>query len=253
MPRRTRYPFLSLIALAALASSPLWAKDLYDAAVAHAGRSADDVKRDALDHPADMLRLAGLKPGMKVADFLAGDGYYSELASYVVGPKGHVLLINNDAWEQWSERAWEKRIANGRLPNVEHQTIDVEHLAIPDHSLDAILLVKVYHDLYWVADKGPWPKINPDTVLTEIARVVKPGGVLLLIDHSAKPGTGSSAAGPIHRIDEEFARQDFEKHGFVFKAKSDLLRRPDDTRELITYKGPAVGKTDRFVMVFRRK
>src|SRR5581483_6841305 len=69
------------------------AADLYDAAVQHAGRSADDLKRDPMDHPAEVLRLAGIKPGMRVADFMAADGYYSELVSYIVGPKGHVLLI----------------------------------------------------------------------------------------------------------------------------------------------------------------
>ena len=52
------------------------AADAYDAAVAHAGRSAADLKRDALDRPADILRLSGIKPGMRVADVLAGDGYY---------------------------------------------------------------------------------------------------------------------------------------------------------------------------------
>ncbi|TLY58279.1 MAG: methyltransferase, partial [Gammaproteobacteria bacterium] len=41
------------------------------------------MKRDSLDHPAEVLRLAGIKPGMQVADYLAGDGYYSELLSYV--------------------------------------------------------------------------------------------------------------------------------------------------------------------------
>jgi len=40
------------------------AADAYDAAVAHAGRSAADLKRDPLDHPADILRLSGIKPGM---------------------------------------------------------------------------------------------------------------------------------------------------------------------------------------------
>jgi hypothetical protein len=39
----------------------------YDAAVAHAGRSAADLKRDALDRPAEILRLAGIGPGMHVA------------------------------------------------------------------------------------------------------------------------------------------------------------------------------------------
>jgi predicted methyltransferase len=81
--------------------------------------------------------------------------------------------------------------------------------------------------------------------------VVKPGGILLLVDHSAKPGTGSADAGSLHRIDEAYARRDFEKHGFSYVSKSELLRRPDDPRDQITYKGPMVGKTDRFVMVFR--
>ena len=69
------------------------AADLYDAAVAHRGRPASDLSRDALDHPAELLRLAGIAPGMHVADVLAGSGYYSELLSYIVGPSGKVLLI----------------------------------------------------------------------------------------------------------------------------------------------------------------
>jgi predicted methyltransferase len=90
-------------------------------------------------------------------------------------------------------------------------------------------------------------------VVDELARMLKPGGVLLLVDHSAKPGTGTSAATPLHRIDEAYTRQEFEKHGFTLLESSDMLRRPDDPRDQISYKGPMVGKTDRFVMVFRKK
>jgi predicted methyltransferase len=82
--------------------------------------------------------------------------------------------------------------------------------------------------------------------------VVKPGGILLLVDHSAKAGSGSADAGSLHRIDEAYARRDFEKHGFSYVSTSDVLRKPEDPRDQITYKGPMVGKTDRFVMVFRR-
>ena len=240
---------LSLAAVPALGAAP----DIYDAAVAHAGRSSDDLKRDAVDHPAELLRLAGLKPGMQVADFMAADGYFSELASYVVGPGGHVLLLNNATWDYWSGDHWKERIA-GRLPNVEHRTIDAEHLDVPDASVDAVLLIKAYHDFYAIDDdpKAKWPRFDVGRVVGELARILKPGGTLLLVDHSAKAGTGTSAATPLHRIDEAYARQEFERHGFKVVASSDVLRRPDDPRDQISYKGPMVGKTDRFVMVFRK-
>jgi len=227
------------------------AADEYDAALAHAGRSAADLKRDALDHPAEMLRLTGIKPGMKVADVLAGDGYYSELASYVVGANGKVLLINNSQFDHWSD-GLPARLAGERLPNVSHLTLDLNHMKLEAASLDAVLLVKVYHDLYWVDDQNEWPKIDTRSVLDQLFRALKPGGVLLLVDHSAKAGTGSSAATTLHRIDEDFAVKDFESHGFKVVTKSDLLRRPDDARDLLSYKGPGLGKTDRFVVVFRK-
>src|SRR5882757_1976869 len=104
-----------LCAVALLANMPANAADEYDAALKHAGRPAGDSARDALDHPAEILRLAGIKPGMEVADVLAGDGYYSELLSYIVGPKGHVLLINNASFDRWSNNAWSTRIAHTRL------------------------------------------------------------------------------------------------------------------------------------------
>jgi predicted methyltransferase len=189
-----------------------------------------------------------------------------------VGPSGHVLLLNNTAYDKWSEGGWEKRLAgnrstvegipgsaNGatrgeRLPNVEHRTVDLQHLDLPDHSLDALLLIKVYHDFYWIdADpKATWPKMDAAVVLDQLTRVLKPGGVVLLEDHSAKAGTGSADAGTLHRIDEAYTVRDFEKRGFKLIGKSDLLRRPQDERTLVSYTSPGLGKTDRFVLVFRK-
>jgi len=228
------------------------AADAYDAAVAHAGRSAADLKRDSLDHPADILRLSGIKPGMRVADVLAGDGYYSELASYVVGPKGKVFMINNAAFDHWSDGPLQARLESHRLGNVEHETLDLTHMNLEPGSLDAVFLIKVYHDLYWVDSEGVWPKIDTSGVLDQLARALKPGGVLLLVDHSAKAGSGNTVASALHRIEESYAIKDFESHGLKVVAKSDLLRRPDDARDQVSYKEPMLGRTDRFVLVFRK-
>jgi predicted methyltransferase len=242
---------LMLVAFA-LSAQGVHAEDAYDAALKNPARTATDVERDKLDHPAELLRLAGIKPGMHVADLLAGSGYYSELVSYIVGPKGHVLMLNNAAFDGWGP-GWDKRIANNRLPNVEHRTIDLNKMGLGAGTLDAVLLIKIYHDLYWVDPKGEWPKVNPAAVLDQVAAAVKPGGVVLLVDHSSKPGRGSADASSLHRIDEAFAKKDFESRGFELKGQSDLLRRADDKRDQLSYDGPALGKTDRFVMVFRKR
>src|SRR5450755_3298515 len=113
----------ALCAALLFASPHAKAADEYDAALTHAGRPAADSARDALDHPAEMLRLAGIKPGMKVADVLAGDGYYSELLSYIVGSQGHVSLINNLAFDNWSQPALKNRLSGGRFANVTHATV----------------------------------------------------------------------------------------------------------------------------------
>ena len=226
--------------------------DVYDDAVKHAGRSDNDLKRDAGEKPAEMMRLAGIKPGMNVIDVLAAGGYYSELLSFVVGPQGHVLLLNNTAYDTFSNNVWRERIDKHHLTNVEHRTVDLASMGLGEGTFDAALMNKVYHDLYWVSPEDGWPKIDAGVVLDQIAHALKPGGVVLVVDHSARSGTGSSAAQDLHRIDEAFMRKDFEAHGFEYVTKSDLFRRREDARDQITYKGPMVGKTDRFAYVFRK-
>jgi predicted methyltransferase len=161
-------------------------------------------------------------------------------------------MINNAAFDHWSDGPLQKRLQAGRLANVEHKTLDLDHMNLEPGSMDAIFLVKVYHDLYWVDPEGVWPKVDTSGVLDQIARALKPGGVLLLVDHSAKPGSGTAAASPLHRIEESYAIKDFESRGLTLVAKSDVLRKPADSRDQISYKGAALGRTDRFVVLFRK-
>jgi predicted methyltransferase len=241
-----------LLAGALVFTSSVSAADRYDEAVAHSGRSAADLERDPKDQPAQVLRLAGIKPGMHVIDVLGGNGYYSELLSYVVGPHGSVLMINNAGFDSY-DPSWKERLANNRLPNVTHRTVDMSAMQLGAVQFDAALLIKVYHDLYWKDLLDGPPQTDSKSILDQIAASVKPGGVLLVVDHSAKAGTGSNDASSLHRIDEVFARQDIESHGFKLIKHGDFLRDASDDHTKISYKPPALGHTDRFVFVFRKQ
>ena len=246
-------PVLALLALAVLGSPRALAADLYDAAVAHPGRPEKDLKRDALDHPAEVLRLAGIKPGMVVADYMGANGYYSELLSYVVGPKGHVYLLNNIAYDNWSEGRWKQRI-DGRLPNVEHLQMDAEHLGLADKSVDAIVLSKVYHDLYWIDPdpKDQWPTYDVAGCSARSRASSSPAASWCSSTTRPSPAPAARRPAPSIASTRPTRRRTSRSTASRSSARATLLRRADDPRDAITYEGPMVGKTDRFVLVFRR-
>ena len=223
-------------------------------ALASPTRSAEDRERDALDKPAEVLALAGFERGQTVADILAGSGYYSEILSGIVGPQGKVMLVNDTRYDAFGKDGYSKRLANDRLPNVQHVAGPADALGMGESVLDGAVIVMSYHDLYWVDEKKPdQAKIDADWFLDQVARALKPGGVLLVVDHSAKAGTGNSAAQDLHRIDEQFAIADFRKHGLALERDIAVLRNPDDDRSRNVFDPAIRGKTDRFVHLYRKQ
>lgn len=224
---------------------------VYARAVDDPARSAKDRARDAREHPAEVLALAGIRPGQTVADVFGGGGYYSELVAGVVGPQGKVLLVNNPSYVEFTREDSKPRFKDGRLPTVQRSVVESCNLGLEPDSLDAAMIVMSYHDLYHYDPEG-WPRIDANAFLEQIRRAVKPGGVFLIVDHSARAGTGNSAANELHRIDEQYAIKDIESHGFKLDRKWDGLRNPDDDRSKAVFDPAVRGKTDRFVHVYRR-
>ena len=241
------------IALSACASAPVATSSDIERVLANPARSQADRERDARDKPAEVMALAKFKQGDTVADILGGGGYNAEILSGIVGPSGHVLLVNNPGYDGFGKKGWTERLANDRLPNVQHIVGPTDALGMGDNTLDGAVIVMSYHDLYWVDEKEGWTKIDAGQFLDQIARALKPGGVLLVVDHSAKQGTGSSAAQTLHRIDEQFAIADFRKHGLVWEAAMPYLRNPDDDRSKLVFDPAIRGKTDRFVHLYRKQ
>lgn len=220
--------------------------------LANPARSTGDRERDARDKPAEVLALAHFKRGDTVADIFGGGGYNAEILSGIVGPTGKVLLVNNPGYDGFGKKGWTARLSGNRLPNVQHVVGPTAALGMGEGTLDGAVIVMSYHDLYWVDDKEGWPKVDAGQVMDQVAAALKPGSVLLVVDHSAKEGTGSSTAQTLHRIDERYAIADWRAHGLQWEASSPVLRNADDDRSKVVFDKSIRGKTDRFVHLYRK-
>ena len=100
-----------------------------------------EAQRDSAGEAAWVMRLAGIGPGMSVADVGAGEGYYTVRLSPVVGRRGRVLAEDIDAGVL--SRLGE-RVERERLDNVSIQLGDAVDPHLPPASFDRVLLVHVY-------------------------------------------------------------------------------------------------------------
>jgi predicted methyltransferase len=223
------------------------------AAIASPDRPSDDREQDARRDPADLLEFAGIAPGMHVMDAFSASGYYTELLSRIVGPKGQVIAYNNGAYAKFAAKGIAERYANDRLPNVRQLTEEVDKLSLPAASLDAVLFVMSYHDLYWEPADESWPATNPAQMVAVLQIALKPGGVVVVQDHVAKAGADpKDSVNAMHRIDPSVVRRDFEAAGFVLDGESAMLAHPDDDHTKLVFDPSIRGKTDQFVYRFRK-
>ena len=255
MKSRSESPIRTLIACAALVlAAPAFAADAaIDAAIANPERTDADRERDAREKPAEVLALAGVKPGMTVVDMFAGAGYYSELLAGVVGPTGKVLSVNNVPYEGYSKEGVKKRFTEGRLKNVERRVVEASYINFPPKSVDVILICMSFHDAFWVDEKEGWPAINTAAFIDSMKSMLKPGGKLLIVDHNAPAGSGAEMAGKAHRLNEEFAKKSLTSRGFVLEKTWDGLRNKDDQLDKMVFDPSVKGKTDRYVHLYTVK
>jgi predicted methyltransferase len=224
--RLARHIALALLAVSAsaLSASAAFAADSYASIINNPARAAD-TKDDAKRKPATFLEFAQVKPGMKVLDVVAGGGATSELIALAVMPGGEVWAQNGKP-----NPNLEKRLAATPQANL-HPVVQGFDNPVPAGApaFDLVTIIMNYHDIVNTpADRNAMNKHLYDSL--------KPGGHLVLIDNSAKEGSGLSATNTLHRIEEGTVVAELQKAGFVLDAKSDYLRVPSDPRELPFFK-----------------
>lgn len=220
-------------------------------AMADSARPATDVERDANRKPGDVLAFAGVKPGDRVADYAAGNGYFTRLFSGIVGPQGHVYASVPASLFQYENIV--KGIADIQAYIVTHPNVSVTAGSAIDaarypEKLDLFWISQNYHDLHD-------PFMGPVDIAAfnkAVFAALKPGGVYLVLDHVAAPGSPADVTDTLHRIEPSVVRREVEAAGFVFEAESKLLANPDDPHTAGPFNPSIQGHTDQFIYKFRK-
>ena len=236
-----------LAVLAAFASPAAAAPD-YAAALADTQRPAADSERDAARKPAELLAFARIEPGEKVGDYIMGGGYWTRILGSLVGPEGKVYAFQPSEFIAFrAAYADEQDAAVAGRANVVPLRGPAEAPPFPE-PLDTLITVQNFHDLYL----SVVPAGTAERTIAALYGALKPGGTLLVVDHSAAAGSGTTAANTIHRIDKQAAIDALTGAGFVLEAESDLYARPDDPRTANVFAPEIRGKTDQYVLRVRK-
>ncbi len=227
-------------ALALAVAAPAFAKPspVIAAAVADKGRPAEDMARDPLRKPVEMLAFAGVRRGMKIGELLPGAGYFTRVFARAIGPKGKVYA--------WYPAGLPARIVDrfAPIPKAYPNVVfaQSETFAAPE-PLDMVWTSQNYHDLHLRG--GTAQATN-----AAIFKALKPGGTYIVVDHRGNAGTGTSEVGTLHRIDEAAVISEVLKAGFVVDDEDMSLRRATDDHTKPVFQ--MHDETDQMVLRFRK-
>jgi predicted methyltransferase len=221
------------------------------AAVGDSSRPSTDTARDVDRKPVETLAFAGVKPGDKVADYAAGAGYFTRLFAGIVESTGHVYAVVPSGLFQYPNIV--KGIAEIEAYAVHHPNVTVtfasalETTKFPE-KLDLFWISQNYHDLH-DSFMGP---VDMAAFNKAVYDALKPGGVYVVLDHSAAAGAPADVTETLHRIEPSTVRREVEAAGFNFDGESAVLANPADPRTAGVFDKSIRGHTDQFIFKFRK-
>lgn len=235
----------ALVALGACATIGSGPAPDYAAIIAQPDRTDADRQNDVRRRQPQLLGFTGIRPGMRVLDMGAGGGYTTELLARTVGPSGVVYaqdskaVIESTVKDRFDQRA--RKPVMGNVVRVVREYDDP--LPADVGQLDAITFFFAYHDLgYMTVDRAQMNR--------RLFAALKPGGHLIIADHSARSGAGVSESKTLHRIEEALLRREIEAAGFKLVGEGTFLRNPDDPRSAPVFRLPV--PVDEFVLDYAR-
>ncbi|MBI1339364.1 methyltransferase domain-containing protein [bacterium] len=200
--------------------------------------------RDGGREAETIFRMANLRPGGRVLDVAAGGGYLTLIASALVGEGGEVVLQNSPHWIHQLP-GLEEGLLRQRIGRANVAIVTAPFDAIPgeDGAFDAILFGQAYHDM-------PLEPVNRAAMNSGFARLLKPGGRLVISDHDTRTGIGAREAGLKHRIEKALVIEEVTAAGLSLVDELEIDM--PDTRILSVFNPAVRGRTDRYVLAFER-
>ena len=194
-----------------------------DSAINAEHRSAKNKARDVYRHPKETLSFFGIKPSMQVLEILPGRGWYTEILAPYLAREGHLTVAS------FGENHPTKYLANIHKDYVKtleanpdiYAKVDVvlfkenSYLeAIPDASMDMVVTFRNTHN--WIRYGGI------EEVFAAFHRVLKPGGVLGLVQHRANKGSDAKETSENGYVPESYLIRLIEDKGFELVGKSEI-------------------------------
>ncbi len=216
----------------------------YAALIAAPDRSDADREADKRRDPLPLLKFAAPRPGMTVLDMGAGGGYSTELMARAVAPNGKVYgQFPADGFQKAID-AFNARLKTPAMSDAAADFRPFDDPIAPDMPpLDLITFLFYYHDTTYM-------KVDREQMDRKMFAALKPGGYLVLADHSAAAGADISVGKSLHRIDEAIVRKELEAAGFKFVAAGDFWGVPGDTRDFSSNRPPS--PVDAFVLKYQK-
>ena len=259
---------ITACAPAALAQGDIGAE--LDRAIAGTHRPEVNRLRDKYRNPRETLLFFGLRPEMAVVEIWPGGGWYSEILGPVLRPQGRYYLAQHDVenpkapdWQRKARANQEKTVAEqpavyGKPVFTSFGPPDRTAIA-PAGSADLVLTFRNVHN--WSNQK------SDHAAFKAFFDALKPGGVLGVVEHRARPGTAFERMVKTGYMTEAYVIELAEKAGFRLEAKSEINANPLDTTDhpngvwtlppirrgnLDPEKYSAIGESDRMTLKFRK-
>lgn len=202
-------------------------------AIANPQRTPANVERDVYRHPRETLEFMGIRPDLTVIEILPGEGWYTEILAPYLRGQGRLIAAGygakhpqeymRNSHARFQEQLKSRSDLFGKVELV--SMWPAPFLAeVADASVDMVLDFRNIHNHIRSGDVT-------EEVFRAYHRILKPGGVLGIVEHRANPGSDAATTAPTGYVPVAYVIEIAERMGFKLEGQSEINANPKDTKD----------------------